>query len=169
MKFSFCASLVIVSLATIAARAQQTPALPGGASSLQETYQDWRVACQVANKLKRCVIAQQQNQQNGQRVLAIELNAPSGHMVAGTLALPLDAGVAFQIDEKPAMPPMRVRTCVPSGCLVDVGFDAQTVAALRAGTAIKIKATADGGATMPLSISLRSFGAAIDRVAVLSR
>lgn len=147
--------------------------LPGGASSLNETYKDWRVACQVANNTKRCVMSQQQAQQNGQRVLAIELNAPSGNAVAGTLVLPfglaLDSGVTFQIDEKPAMPPIRFRTCVPAGCLVNVNFDAPTLVALRAGAVFKIKATADGGAAAPFSISLQGFGTALDRVAALAR
>ena len=160
-------------LTTAAVQAQQTPALPGGASSQQEIYQDWRVACQVVTNVKSCVLTQQQYQQDGRRVLAIELAAPGGDTVAGTLVLPLglalDAGVILQIDEKPAMPPMRLRTCVPAGCLVDVGFDAPTLAALRGGVALKVKATADGGAAMSLSVSLRDFGAAFDRVAALAR
>ncbi len=173
MKLRLFASLAVASLTAFPAQAQQAPALPGGATSLQEAYQDWRVACQVADNAKRCALLQQQNQQNGQRVLAIELNAPAGNTVTGTLALPLglalDAGVTFQIDDKPAMTPMRLRTCVPAGCLVNVSFDASTVTALRAGTALKIKATVDGGAALPLSISLRGFGTALDRVAALSR
>jgi invasion protein IalB len=173
MKLGFPTTFAATFLTAFAAQAQQAPALPGGASSLQETYQDWRVACQVTDNAKRCVLVQQQNQQNGQRVLAIEQNAPVGNTVTGTLALPLglalDAGVTFQIDDKPAMQPVRLRTCVPAGCLVNISFDASTVTALRAGTAIKIKATADGGAALPLSISLRGFGTALDRVAALSR
>ncbi len=147
--------------------------LPGGASSLNETYKDWRVACAQEGAAKRCVLSQVQAQQNGQRVLAIELNAPSGNMVSGTLLLPfglaLDAGVTFQIDEKPTMQPARFRTCVPGGCLVPVAFDALTQVALRAGTALKIRATADGGAAAPFSVSLQGFGTALDRVGVLSR
>ena len=118
-------------------------------------------------------MSQQQAQQNGQRVLAIELAAPAGNTVSGTLVLPfglaLDSGVTFQIDEKPAMAPVRFRTCVPAGCLVNVSFDAATIVALRAGSALKVKATADGGAAAPFSISLQGFGTALDRVATLAR
>lgn len=145
MRLGFLTTFAATILTAFAVQAQQAPTLPGGASSLQETYQDWRVACQVADNAKRCVLLQQQNQQNGQRVLAIELNAPAGNTMTGTLVLPLglalDAGVTFQIDDKPAMQPMRLRTCVPAGCLVNISFDAPTVTALRAGTALKIKAT----------------------------
>ncbi len=147
--------------------------LPGGASSLNETYKDWRVTCVAQGAAKRCALSQVQAQQNGQRVLGIELNAPSGNTVSGTLVLPfglaLDAGVSFQIDEKPAMQPMRFRTCLPAGCVINVTFDAPTLVALRAGAALKVKATADGGAAAPFSISLQGFGTALDRVGALSR
>lgn len=147
--------------------------LPGGASSLNETYKDWRVACVQQGTAKRCVLSQVQAQQNGQRVLAIELNTPGGKLISGTLVLPfglaLDSGVTFQIDEKPEMQPVRFRTCMPGGCLVSIAFDAPTLAALRAGTALKINAVADGGAAAPFSISLQGFATALDRVAALSR
>lgn len=147
--------------------------LPGGATSLNETYADWVVACQVANNAKRCVMSQQQNQQNGQRVLALELNAPSGNTVSGTLVLPfglaLDPGVTFQIDDKPAMQPLRFRTCVPAGCLVPVTFDAPTLVVLRAAAALKIKAVADGGTAAPFAIPLQGLSTALDRLEALSR
>ncbi|MXO02422.1 invasion associated locus B family protein [Shinella zoogloeoides] len=160
-------------LAQAQAGGAATSGLPGGASSLNETYKDWRVACVQQGTVKSCVLSQAQVQQNGQRVLAIELNAPTGNAVTGTLVLPfglaLDAGVTFQIDEKPAMQPVRFRTCVPGGCIVNVNFDAATLVALRAGAVLKIKATADGGAATPFSISLQGFGTALDRVAALAR
>ncbi|WP_077966205.1 invasion associated locus B family protein [Ensifer adhaerens] len=156
--------------ATAAATASS---LPGGASSLNETYKDWRVACEQDGSAKRCALSQAQTQQNGQRVLAIELNAPSGNAVSGTLVLPfglaLEPGVTFQIDDKPAMQPVHFRTCVPVGCLVSVTFDAPTLGALRAGAALKVNAVADGGTVAPFSISLQGFGTALDRVATLAR
>ncbi|MGL4288107.1 MAG: invasion associated locus B family protein [Phreatobacter sp.] len=163
------ATLTVVSGAPATA---QTSGLPGGASSLNETYKDWTVGCSQNGTTKRCALSQVQTQQNGQRVLAIELTAPASNTVSGALAMPfglaLDSGVTFQIDEKPAMAPLRFRTCIPAGCLVNVGFDAATIAALRAGTALKIKTTADGGAATPFSISLQGFGTVLDRVAALA-
>ncbi|MBD9628099.1 invasion associated locus B family protein [Ensifer sp. ENS06] len=147
--------------------------LPGGASSLNETYKDWRVACVQDGSVKRCALSQIQAQQNGQRVLAIELEAPSVNAVSGTLLLPfglaLEPGVTFQIDDKPPMQPVHYRTCVPDGCLVSVTFDAPTLVALRAGAALKVKAVADGGAAAPFLISLQGFGTALDRVETLAR
>ena len=74
--------------------------------------------------------------------------------------------MTFQIDDKPAMQPVRFRTCLLVGCIT---FDAPTLAALRAGTALKPKATADGAAAAPFSISLQGFGTALDKVGALSR
>lgn len=165
--------LKVVQAPAVGQAAAATATLPGGASSLNEAYKDWRVVCVQQGGAKRCVLNQVQTQQSGQRVLAIELNALTGSSVAGVLVLPfglsLDAGVAFQIDEKLTVQPMRFRTCLPSGCLVAVSFDAQMVAALRTGSALKIKATADSGAAAPFSISLQGFASALDRAATLSR
>jgi invasion protein IalB len=147
--------------------------LPGGASSLSETYKDWRVSCGGHDGTKRCSLSQVQSRQNGQIVLIIELNAPVGDAISGALVLPFglafDSGVIFQIDEKPAMQPVRFRTCLPGGCLVNINFDAPTLAALRAGAALKITTVADGGAIAPFSISLQGFTSAIDRVTALAR
>jgi invasion protein IalB len=140
---------------------------------LNETYRDWQVACSQQGTAKRCALSQSQAQKNGQRVLAIEFNAPSGNTVAGILVLPfglaLDKGVTLQIDDKPAGQPLRFRTCLPAGCVVPVSFDAPTLTVLRAGVALKVKATADGGQDVPFSISLQGFATALDRVAALAR
>lgn len=83
--------------------------------------------------------------------------------------LALDAGVTFQIDEKPALQPVRFCTCVLGGCLVNIASDAPTIAALRSGNALKIKATADGGAAAPFSITLQGFDTVLVRIAALSK
>jgi len=147
--------------------------LPGGASSLNETYRDWRVVCVQQDAGKRCAFSQILARQDGQRILAIELDAPDGDRLSGRLVLPfglsIDAGVTLQVDDGAPMPPLRFRTCMPGGCIVDVRFDAPTLGALRAGATLKVSALADGGATVPFSISLQGFGTALDRVEALFR
>nr|WP_255695864.1 invasion associated locus B family protein [Shinella sp. NM-101] len=147
--------------------------LPGGASSLSETHKDWMVSCAQDRAATRCVISQVQTRQDGQRVLAVELNAPDGDTVSGMVILPfglaLDPGVTLQIDDKPAMPALRFRTCLPGGCLVTIAFDAPALTALRAGGALKLVATADGGGAVPFSVSLQGFAAALDRATALVR
>jgi invasion protein IalB len=148
-------------------------ALPGGASSLNETYRDWQVACVQQATTKRCAFSQSQAQQNGQRVLAIELSAPTENTVAGIVVLPfglaLDKGVTLQIDDKPAGQPLRFRTCLPAGCVVPLSFDAPTLTILRTGVALKVKATGDGGQETAFSISLQGLAAALDRVTALAK
>jgi len=147
--------------------------LPGGASSLSETYKDWSVSCAQQGAAKQCAMSQVQTQQNGQRVLAVELLPPNGAAVAGSLVLPfglaLDAGVTLQVDDKPKPAPVHFRTCVPAGCIVPLTMDVQMLADLRAGAVLKVLAVADGGAAAPFSISLQGFGTALDRLTALWR
>lgn len=145
--------------------------LPGGASSLQETYQDWSLSCQSAQKVV-CAVSQQQSQQNGQRVLAVELRGGAEGGISGNLVLPfgllLDSGAVLQIDDGQPRAPLRFSTCVPAGCLVPLTFDAKTIAALRPGTALKIKVQNMDKQEVTLSISLKGLAAALDRLKALA-
>jgi invasion protein IalB len=148
--------------------------LPGGASSLQETYGDWRVACAQQNGKKVCAFSQQQTDKDTrQLVLAVELNAPAADRAEGTLILPfglaLERPISLHIDEAAAGPTLRVRTCLPVGCLVTLTFDPATVALLKKGTVLTVKATADGGQQMAFKISLKGFADALDRTAALAK
>ena len=150
------------------------PALPGGASSLQETFEDWQVSCAVQGTVRLCRMAQQQRQKDGnQLVLAVELAPAAKDGVAGLLVLPfglrLADGVTLQIDEGKPSPALAFSTCLPGGCLVPLGLDAGFVRALRSGAALKIGARAnDGGQAVALAVSLKGFAAAHDRLKVLA-
>ncbi|GEM_PF-1139692 len=159
--------------------ASQGSSLPGGASSLRESYQDWMVMCatQPAAEgqpvIKRCAMSQQQaSQQGGQRVLAIEMK-PTGTAFEAALFLPfglaLDKGVTLQIDEGQPSNSYRFQTCLPAGCIVPLTFDSSYVAVLQKGTSLRIKAVSDGGAETPFSVSLKGFAAAAARVAALTK
>jgi invasion protein IalB len=159
--------------------ASRQSALPGGATSLQESYQDWVVVCaqragatpQVVTK--HCAMNQQQaDQKNGQRVLALEL-APSGSGFEAALFLPfglmLDKGVTLQVDDGQPGGPFRFRTCLPAGCLVSLTFDDAYMTALQKGTSLKIKTVAEGGADTPFTVSLKGFGPASARLTSLAK
>lgn len=153
--------------------AQEAPVLPGGASSLTETYGDWRVACQLVEATKHCVMSQQQLRQDGQRVVTIELQTGPDAALMGHLVLPfglqLDAGATLQVDEQPAMAPLSFHTCLPAGCVVRVSFNTEALTALRAGTALQVATrTADTGRDFLISVSLNGFTAALERVMSLS-
>jgi invasion protein IalB len=146
--------------------------LPGGATSLRETYQDWAVACAARDKAKYCSFSQQQNQKNGPMVLAVELVPTAAGGVSGTLVLPfgllLAPGVRYQIDDGAPSGPLPFRTCVPAGCVVPLAFDAAMVKALRAGKALKLTVVrSDNNEPLALAVSLDGFGPALDRTSAL--
>jgi invasion protein IalB len=153
----------------IAQASPPSQSLPGGASSLQESFQDWSVICVQQGAVKRCTMSQQQSSaQTRQRVLAIELAGNAADKAEGVLVLPfglsLDAGVALQVDDGVSGPALRFRTCLAAGCIVPVVFDARMLAVLRRAAALKIKATTEGGSPTVLTVSLKGFGVAFDRV-----
>ena len=146
--------------ALAAGRASQ--ALPGGANSLQEMHGDWRVACAQQSEKKICALSQQQTDKDSHKLLlAVELNAPAPDRAEGTLILPfglaLQNPITLQVDDASAGPALRVRTCLPVGCLVSLTFDATTVALLKKGAVLTVRATADGGQQTAFKISLSGF------------
>jgi invasion protein IalB len=162
--------LLVAGLAVFSASATaEAFKLPGGASSLQETYQDWSLSCRSTPKVV-CTVSQQQTQQDGRRVLAVELRT-SDEAVSGTFVLPfglhLDVGITLQIDDAAALKPLRFSTCLPTGCLVPLSFDAKTVAALRAGSTLRVKAQSIDARELTFSVSLKGFAAALERLKAL--
>jgi invasion protein IalB len=149
--------------------AQET-GLPGNASNLREGHDDWQVACTAPEGSVRCAMSQTQVRgETRQRVLSIELTTGNDRDAAnGVLVLPfgldLASGVAYRLDDDQTGAVQPFRTCLAVGCLVDVAFDASTVASLRAGNQLDVIATADGGQETVFSISLTGFSSAHDRV-----
>jgi invasion protein IalB len=159
-----------------AAPAAGAPAQPGQtpASEVQkETFGDWLVVCLAQPTGKRCTLIQEQAApQTRQRMLAMEV-ALNGDKLEGLLLLPfgllLERGVVMQLDDQPAQPALRFRTCLPAGCVVPINFDAKTLATLRAGKNLKLKVALDSGQEPNLVISLNGFGQAVDRLAALRK
>lgn len=146
--------------------------LPGGASALSETYQNWRVACAQQATAPHCSLSQSQVQDIGQRVLTVELTLHSENTIAGIIVLPfglaLTAGASLQIDDNPAGQTLPFRTCLPVGCVVPVTFDPDAIAMLRAGVMLNVTTTSDAGQQIPFKISLAGFSAALDRLTALA-
>jgi invasion protein IalB len=161
--------------AQTASRLEAASPLPNGATSLNESYQDWAVACATTDKGRLCVMSQQQRRSDtSQLVLAAEFNAVSASAVKGTLVLPfglsLADGVILQVDDQPAQKALPFATSLPVGSLVQVAFDAAMLKAMRKGTALKLTAKAyDSGQNIQFAVSLKGFAAAQDRAAELSR
>lgn len=155
------------------AQTQAAPTLPNGASSINETFQDWTVVCAPGNGQRSCVMSQQQRKNDTrQLVLAAEFNAVTAEEVRGSLVLPfglrLADGVTLQIDDQDTLAVLPFGTCLPAGCLVPVSFEREAVSALRAGGMLRLKAFAhDTGKAVQFGVSLKGFSAAQNRAAEL--
>lgn len=176
--FAALTSGTVLVSGTVFAQAPAAPAqqgaLPGGATSLRETFDDWQVACVSQGTGKRCALGQEQFGQNRQRVLAIEVTPGDNNSLNGTLVMPFgllfDPGITMQLDDKPFGKPLRIRTCVPAGCLVPLQFDAATSNALRAGSTLKLSAMPSESTTpVNFSISLKGFPAGLTRTVALAK
>jgi invasion protein IalB len=166
-------SLFVALAAMLATAAQAQTAVPAGPSSLQETYRDWSVVCVQQEAQRRCAMTQQLSQQDGRRVLALELSTDAGGETAtGLLVLPfglaLDEGVTLTVDEA-APERLRFRTCLPAGCVVPLTLDAPALMQLRTGKALNLSvAASDTGDAVEFKISLDGFDAAFARLVGLS-
>jgi invasion protein IalB len=166
-------------LIAVAALALTSPAiaattLPGGATTLTETHDDWTVRCNVSNSTVHCVAQQEQlSNQTKQRVLAIEMLANAGNVLTGTLVLPfgllLAKGAVLKVDDKLTSPPEPFETCLPSGCIVPLSIGKDWLNAMRSGTELAVSAVAVNGQDAKFSISLKGLGPALDRIADLTK
>ncbi|WP_205602621.1 invasion associated locus B family protein [Chelativorans alearense] len=163
---------IIFSLMSPASAQQQVAALPNGASSLREVYQDWSVACSVQENARVCSLSQDQVQQNGHRILAVEMQGRADGSATATMLLPfgilLDSGVTPQIDDQPPLPLLRFRTCLPTGCLAVFSIDPPTLERMRGGTVLKLNVTTAAETQLTFPVSLSGLTAALDRMAALS-
>lgn len=153
---------------------EATTGLPGGAQSLTEEHGDWTVSCRMQDSEKLCVMSQTlADSQTGQPVLSIELATPAVDRVEGMLLLPfglrLSEGVSLAADDAAIGATWPFLTCIATGCLIPVVFDAEQVSALRSGGALKIAASNAGTAQpVALEISLAGFSRAANRSVELS-
>lgn len=170
-KVNAVAAAALMAASALASAQETGSKLPGGASSLQENYEAWNLVCQGVPRTV-CTISQQQTQQNGQRVLAVELQLDDNETFAGTLVLPFgllfEAGVTLQVDEAKPRDPIGFLTCLPAGCLARLSLDAEMLTGLRSGTALKIKVQNTDRKDVNLSVPLNGLAAALDRLAALS-
>ena len=154
--------------------ASKAAALPGGSSSLQETFDGWTLQCAATGAGRACNVQQQQrHRESKQLVLAVELATAANGAVSGALVLPfglrLASGAVLQIDDLPVSQSIAFSTCLPVGCVVPLNFDKAAIGRLRTANALKVMATAnEDGKQIPFAVSLKGLPAALDRLASLS-
>lgn len=149
--------------------------LPGGASSLQEGFGDWTVACVLPDGRKTCSLSQTQaDPQTKQRVLAMEVTIGTDGAPTGILVMPfgldLNKGVSFKVGDAGQPTTLPFQTCVPAGCVVQLKLDGAMLESLRAAKQIALSAQAvDSTQKLDLSISMKGFDAGLARVKALAQ
>lgn len=147
--------------------------LPGGATSLQESFYDWTVSCGLPGGRRVCLLSQiQADQQSKQRALAIEVGSVDAKSISGLMALPfgleLSQGATLQIDDATFLPPLQFQTCLPTGCVAQFKFEGETLAKLRTGKEMKINVqTFEGGRPLVMTVSLKGFVSGLARLQAL--
>lgn len=148
---------------------------PNGASSINEIYGDWIVACDSVQNEKVCTFSQvHTSNQSGKRVFAIELQPPADSRTNSVILLPfglrLDDGVTLKIDGQTLEPSARFLTCVPNGCLVPVAFPTAATDAMKEGEKLIVGANSSSdGKPLIFTISLNGFTAAFNRTTELAK
>ena len=145
-RLAAAATLCMASLALAGPTTAQVTAKAG------DTFGDWIYECATVGEAQQtCALSQTLvDQQSGQSVLKFTLGRDQGTgtvTLVTLLPMGLDfvAGVAGAIDDKPAFP-YTLRTCVGTTCIGMLLVDAERLAELKAGTALRIGFTMMGEA-----------------------
>lgn len=149
--------------------------LPNGASSINETYEDWTIDCRIVESQKQCMLSQSQgNSQTGQRLFAIELRTPRDGKTDGTILMPfgvdLQSSATLKLDDKDFGKSLRFSTCVQQGCLLPVSFPSVAIDAMKKAAKLSVAAVSlSSNEAVMFNISLNGFAAAIDRASELGK
>ena len=146
-----------------------------GSQPLSQSYGDWNVVCpqQQQQPGDSCrLVHQQVHPETGSAALTIVLfppSSPADPPLRGRIVMPFGLsfrhGLRLQIDEKPPQEAIPFKTCFPSGCIVPLTFDADTVDSLTAGTRLSVQAKQAGDEqTVVIRASLLGLGDAIAQV-----
>lgn len=164
------ASLLTMMAATYFASIAAAGALPGGATTLAETHENWQLNCGEEETNIICAISQAQvNSETEQQVLAIKLRSDGAGGLSGAVVLPfglaLSQGITVGIDDQDANAALGFTTCLPVGCIVPIGFDASSIEALGDANQLNINATInDSGDPISLAITLPGMKSAVARM-----
>ena len=173
--FRLSTSLTLLTLALSGAspalaQAKSEGTLPGGATSLRETYGDWAVSCTLPEGRRVCTLTQvQTDPQSKQRTLTFEVAKADAKSVSGVIALPfgfsLSQGVRVQIDDGATSPPLLFEVCLSAGCIVPFTLEGDSLAKLRTGKQIKITGVAgESGKPVTLNVALKGFAPGLARL-----
>lgn len=145
--------------------------LPNGASSLTETYGLWTVNCAIQNGEKICALIRQEINGQNQPVLSMNVSTTADGNVSGVIVVPfgilVSKPITLQVDDAKEVITTNIRTCLPAGCIVPIKLEKNTVAAMRSGKQLNLKAVSASDSEPVLDtlfVQLDGFSAALDRL-----
>jgi invasion protein IalB len=169
---SAACALLLTAGAALAQAGAEAGATPG--SPEVNRVADWMVRCFPVQSPSPCDMFQEQDAQNGQRVLSLSMAfVPSMNRHAIQISVPLDIsipkGLVVQTDSYTS-PVLKYRRCDRSGCYVEMAIENGLVEALaKSGDKGMIKIFADNGKGYTLNFSLKGFSAAHDDMVAKAR
>jgi invasion protein IalB len=137
-------------------------------SSAQDAAAGWRVECTSDGKVLDCrAIQQMVNREDKQLVAQLTARiAPDTKAPTLTIQLPLGISLTEPVQLKAdngAVERFPVQTCTNAGCVVSVPLKDPFLAALRAGTTLKIAFQDTNKRTINIDVPLLGFGLAFDK------
>jgi len=160
----------------VAARAALVWGAAAGMAAAQEvevvrdTVGDWVIECAGDT----CAISQALIQaETNQRVVTLTVQEAGGGRMAGTLQLPfglaLQAGVQLRLGGVALDAALPVSTCVPVGCLVQLGFEADVLAGFAEGDTLSASIVVlDGGEVVTFVLEMDGLAQARARASDLA-
>jgi invasion protein IalB len=141
----------------------------GPAEAQEPAPAAWRVECTGDGKTLECRALQSlvNREDNKQLVALISVRTPSDTktpvmMLQLPLGLNLAEPVQLKVDDGP-VEKQQVQTCTNNGCFVGMQLNDKMVAALRAGTLLKITMQDSNKRSISLDVPLLGFSLALDK------
>lgn len=128
----------------------------------------WRVECSGDGKVLDCRAVQQMvNRTDRALVASLTVYQPTGNTTPMlNLQLPLGLGLTDPIQIKVddgAIEKQPIETCTNTGCFANLPLNDKLMAALRAGTTLKLTMLAPTKQAITLEVPLLGFGLAVDK------
>ena len=161
-------AILSASFLAVALPAANAAALPGGATSLNESFGSWQIVCR--GDADHCVMAQALRQKKTNRlVFSMQLRVTPAGTIEGDSILPfglaVTKGATLQSEKGKPGQPIPFRTCLPVGCVVPVNLNNELVSTLNSGNTLIMTATsADGKKPVRFTVQPDGFAAGLKRL-----
>lgn len=147
--------------------------LPDGVTSLNETYQDWDLSCQVKDGQTACSVSQQAyDGKTQQRFFSLKFQ-PQGDQTHGVALLPfgldLNRGLTVVMDGLPVGDIYSFTTCMPEGCIVPLDLDDGQLSGLEKSQHASLSFMTLSGQVMKFPLSTAGLEKALARAHALTR